>query len=196
MDIAPQILFSEHEFKKDDRYNVPKTKRDGKKHDRQKSRKKQKRKNKYEQWEMKGGYLKDYDEVSVTSSQENVNVFEKPKVNFITYDNGQNDFHAQYDDKYLKKFITQEKDKPLKSDKNERETKTNRDTNWYDNRMALRNAARKKLENELFEKIPLNNARWYFKRMQKREQCRAKGDNSTYRKYLQTKRSMNYKTKH
>lgn len=194
LDITPQISLSEHEFQKDDRYTAPKTKQDRKKHDRQKSRKKQKRKNKYEQWEMKGGYLKDFDEVSITSSQENEYILKKSNQNFM---NNENYFQAQYDDKNLKKIIINDintfKEKHFKNSKNKKENIKNKDSNWFDKRMASRSEARNKLEQELFEKNTSNNARWYFRRMQKREQCRAKGDNSTYRK--QTKRNINYKMK-
>ncbi|XP_028173160.1 uncharacterized protein LOC114362092 [Ostrinia furnacalis] len=182
---------SEPEFKKDDRYTGNKQKQDRKKHDRQKLHKKQKRKNKYEQWEMKGGYLKDYDDFSISSSQENEYVLKNPDKNFLA-----KDFERE---NYINQFI---EDTKVKSDethnkiKNEKHVKgKEKDVAWYEKRALLRNEARKKkLELELFGETSPNNASWYFRRGMRREQCRAKRDNSTYRKFA--KHTMNYKIKH
>ncbi|KAM3965630.1 uncharacterized protein ACR2FA_000472 [Aphomia sociella] len=196
LDTVSEYSVSDDEPKKDDRYIAPKHKLDRKKHDRQKSHKKQKRKNKYEQWEMKGGYLKDYDDLSIPSSQnieiENLlNTHEKNKV--INEQNNINKLSESEDNnKYssLAKPIAKEGRRSFKGRNNNKE----KDATWFDNRASLRMEARKKLQYELFGETSPNAAGWYFRRMQRREQCRAKGDNSTHRKF--TKRNMNFKMKH
>ncbi|XP_075979966.1 uncharacterized protein LOC142979082 [Anticarsia gemmatalis] len=193
------INFSEEELKKDDRYTGQKHKQEKKKRDRQKLHKKQKRRNKYEQWEMKGGYMKDYDDFSITSLQENDNVFKKPDGNQLS-----RDFEKTH---YINQFSETESTLNIHPNNKPKEIQVNKkldkstgkngksdDVNWFDKRAALRTEARKKLEHELFGETSPNNAGWYFRRMQKREQCRAKSDNSTYKKL--SKRNMNFKMKH
>lgn len=191
------VNFSEEEFEKDDRYIGQKHKQERKKRDRQKLHKKQKRRNKYEQWEMKGGYMKDYDDFSMTSFQENENPLKKLNERKVSQgiekttkvyqlsgtDSSQNMNLSNNSKDVLNKKHEKDGGKNCKSD----------DTNWYDKRAALRTEARKRLEHELFGETSLNNAGWYFRRMQKREQCRAKSDNSTYKKL--SKRNMNFKMK-
>lgn len=193
-DVILDIL-SEEELKKDDRYVSPKVKQDLKKRDRQKLHKKQKRRNKYEQWEMKGGYLKDYDEFSITSSQENEFVLKKPDRNVLSRDFEKKNYISQFSDVDDNQSNSNKKNesKPSKSDKASKIVK-NDDLNWFDKRAVLRTEARKKLEHELFGETSPNNAGWYFRRMQRREQCRAKGDNSTHKKL--SRRNMNFKMKH
>lgn len=190
---ATYDVLSEEELKKDDRYVGPKIKQDKKKRDRQKLHKKQKRRNKYEQWEMKGGYLKDYDEFSITSSQENEYILKKPDRNILSRDfekkNYINEFSESNDSQ-----TNNDKTKEKQSSKSDLKINKNEDLNWYDKRAVLRTEARKRLEHELFGETSPNNAGWYFRRMQRREQCRAKGDNSTYKKL--SKRNMNFKMKH
>lgn len=195
-DVLPSLQ-SEEEFKKDDRYVGPKHKQERKKHDRQKLHKKQKRKNKYEQWEMKGGYLKDYDDFSITSAQENEYVLKNPDKNYLAKDFERENYIEQFSETDAKsetgnnkintKYV-KEKHGKLNGKNKEKEI------TWFEKRAVLRNEARKKLEQELFGETSPNNAGWYFRRMQRREQCRAKGDNSTYKKLL--KRNMNFKMKH
>lgn len=189
--------FSEDDIKKDDRYTGHKQKYDKKKHDRQKLHKRQKRNNKYEQWEMKGGYLKDFDEFSVTSSQDNISL-NKPEKKFLNVDfeNYVNKLLIGSDENIPK--ITKKNDEKLnKSEKrilkNEKRKGKAKDFDWFDQRSALRAEARSKLEQELFGENTSNNAAWYFRRMQKREQCRAKKENSTFKKF--SKRKMNFKMK-
>lgn len=188
-------ILSEEEFKKDDRYVGPKMKQDKKKRDRQKLHKKQKRKNKYEQWEMKGGYLKDYDEFSISSSQENEYLQKKPDHNVFARDFEKKNYINQFSD-ISDSQNNNEKTSEEHSSKDEKavgKAKKNEDVNWYDKRAILRTEARKRLEHELFgETSP--NAGWYFRRMQRREQCRAKADNSTHKKL--SRRNMNFKMKH
>lgn len=194
-DVLLDIL-SEEELKKDDRYVGPKLKQDLKKRDRQKLHKKQKRRNKYEQWEMKGGYLKDYDEFSITSSQENELVLKKTDLDVFSRDfEKKNNIRqvSDMDDKQNKSNNKKSGSKLSKSDKTSKIVR-NDDLNWFDKRAVLRTEARKKLERELFGETSPNNAGWYFRRMQRREQCRAKGDNSTHKKLF--RRNMNYKMKH
>ncbi|XP_030023715.2 uncharacterized protein LOC115442721 [Manduca sexta] len=195
---ALEISLSDFKFIKDDRYIGPKNKQERKKYDRQKLHKKQKRKNKYEQWEMKGGYMKDYDDISTASSQDNeharntniVNNYEPdivinqlPEIDKTTVLGGNE--HKAKRDKYFRNVDKKNKEKA---------SNKNKELNWYEKRAALRSEARQKLEQEMFGESTPNNAGWYFRRMQKREQCRAKGDNTTYRKF--SKRHMNYKIKH
>ena len=189
-------ILSEEEFKKDDRYVGPKIKQDKKKHDRSKLHKKQKRRNKYEQWEMKSGYLKDYDEFSVTSSQENEFMLKKPDRNILSRDFEKKNYLNQFsdmNDSQSKNENTNEK-QPSKDSKPTGKSKKSEDINWYDKRAVLRTEARKRLEHELFGETSPNNAGWYFRRMQRREQCRAKADNSTHRKL--SRRNLNFKMKH
>ncbi|KAJ8714644.1 hypothetical protein PYW07_002869 [Mythimna separata] len=189
-------ILSEEEFKKDDRYVGPKMKQDKKKRDRQKLHKKQKRRNKYEQWEMKGGYLKDYDEFSLTSSQENEYKLKKPDRNVFSQDFEKKNYINQFsdmNDSQNNNEKTNEK-QPAKDDKASGKTKKSDDLNWYDKRAVLRTEARKRLEHELFGETSPNNAGWYFRRMQRREQCRAKADNSTHKKL--SRRTLNFKMKH
>lgn len=195
--ILPEIVQSEEDFKKDDRHVEPRLKQQKRKHDHQKHYKKQKRRNKYEQWEMKGGIMKDYDVYSITS-QETENVLKSADQNYLNRDTEKLNYH----DKFLRTDeIPKNKDiieaEVLKSNLNEQESVINKESehkDWYNKRAALRTEARKKLEKELFGENHQNNGRWYFRRMQRREQCRAKGDNSTYRK--QSKRNMNFKQQH
>ncbi|CAD0202278.1 unnamed protein product [Chrysodeixis includens] len=191
-------ILSEEELKKDDRYAGPKMKQDKKKRDRQKLHKKQKRRNKYEQWEMKGGYLKDYDEFSVTSSQENEYILKKPDQNVLSRDFEKKNYINQFLDSNDNQNNSKNEYEKLKekSSKGEKAGKKNKndDLNWFDKRAVLRTEARKRLEHELFGETSPNNAVWYFRRMQRREQCRAKGDNSTHKKLV--KRNMNFKMKH
>lgn len=189
-------ILSEEEFKKDDRYVGPKIKQDKKKHDRSKLHKKQKRRNKYEQWEMKGGYLKDYDEFSISSSQENEYKLKKPDHNILSRDfekkTNINQF-SDMNDSHSKNENTNEK-QSSKDNKATGKSKRSEDINWYDKRAVLRTEARKRLEHELFGETSPNNAGWYFRRMQRREQCRAKADNSTHKKF--SRRNLNFKMKH
>lgn len=196
VDTLSGLSVSEDEFKKDDRYIGNKHKQERKKHDRQKLHKKQKRKNKYEQWEMKGGYLKDYDDFSISSSQENEYVLKNPDKNFLAKDFERDNYINQFIEIDVKKSDTDDAIIKQKGEKREKSSGKNRekDVSWYEKRAMLRNEARKKLEHELFGDTSPNNAGWYFRRMQRREQCRAKGDNSTYRKL--SKRNMNFKMKH
>lgn len=189
-------ILSEEEFKKDDRYVGPKMKQVKKKHDRQKLHKKQKRRNKYEQWEMKGGYMKDYDEFSITSSQENEYILKKPDQNIFSRDFEKKNYINQFSDTNDSQYNnekTKEK-QSLKEDKASGKSKKSDNLNWYDKRAVLRTEARKRLEHELFGETSPNNAGWYFRRMQRREQCRAKADNSTYKKL--SRRNLNFKMKH
>lgn len=188
------ISSSEDEIKKDDRYTGPKIKKDKKKHDRNKIHKKQKRKNKYEQWEMKGGYMKDFDEFSMTSSRINLGIdaVTAPEKKYLN-----NDF-----ENYLGKLTEANQfQKPKKSEENIKQERVEKgakgktkDQDWYDKRYTLRAEARRKLEHELFGASSPNNAAWYFRRMNKREQCRTQKDNSTYKKF--SKQKMNFKMKH
>lgn len=185
------LISSDDEIKKDDRYAGPKMKRDKKKHDRHKIHKKQKRKNKYEQWEMKGGYMKDFDEFSMTSSQVNLeNNVITPEKKYMNHDF----------ENYLTKLTEADQSKkPKKREDNYKpENKgkkgKNKEPEWYDKRYNMRADARRKLEQELFGESSMNNAAWYFRRMNKREQCRAQKDNSTFKKF--SKQKMNFKMKH
>lgn len=196
-DIIPSLnSLSEEDFKKDDRYTGPKIKQERKKHDRQKLHKKQKRKNKYEQWEMKGGYLKDYDEFSLTSSM-GVDALKNPEKKYLNpdFENYMNKFTETENDQLNKYNKYDDKTKPEKGAfKNDKMKKMkNKDIEWYDKRSALRAEARKKLEHELFGDTSPNAASWYFRRMQKREQCRAQKDNSTFKKF--SKQKLNFKMK-
>lgn len=194
--------FSEDDIKKDNRYTGPKLKYDKKKHDRQKSHKRQKRNNKYEQWEMKGGYLKDFDEFSISSSQDNISI-NKPEKRFLNTDfenyvsklieakNNASDRELPKITKNIDERANKSEKRLSKSDK--RKKGKTKDYEWYDQRSALRAEARLKLEQELFGENTPNNAAWYFRRMQKREQCRAQKDNSTFKKFY--KRKMNFKMK-
>uniref|UniRef100_A0A2A4JLH0 Uncharacterized protein n=1 Tax=Heliothis virescens TaxID=7102 RepID=A0A2A4JLH0_HELVI len=194
LDLAHDII-SEEDLKKDDRYAGPKMKQEKKKRDRQKIHKKQKRRNKYEQWEMKGGYLKDYDEFSITSSQENEYILKKPDQNTFSRDFEKRNYINQFNDINESQNNSENANEKQSSrgDKGKKNGK-NDDLNWYDKRGVLRTEARKKLEHELFGETSPNNAGWYFRRMQRREQCRAKGDNSTHKKL--SRRNMNFKMKH
>ncbi|CAH2087522.1 unnamed protein product [Euphydryas editha] len=168
---------SEEDFKKDNRYVSHKQKPKGKKNGQQQKNKKNKKRNKYEQWEMKGGVFRDYDDISLTSSQDKEYLFNKPNLlndkifirNLGHNNNIDNNFDATTDN-------------------------DNDEINWLDKRAKLRKEARLKLEQESFDKNSVNAAGWYFRRMRKREQSRGKSDNSTHRKLL--KRNMNYKLKH
>lgn len=193
--------FSDDDIKKDDRYTGPKTKYEKKKHDRQRSHKRQKRHNKYEQWEMKGGYLKDFDEMSVTSSQDNL--INKPAKKFLNTDfekylNMLKEADNNASNKDLPKTTknvgegSNKLDKRISKGERRRNVKA-KEFEWYDLRAALRAEARIKLEQELFGENTSNTAAWYFRRMQKREQCRGQKDNSTFKKF--SKRKMNFKMK-
>lgn len=182
---------SDDEIMKDNRFTEHKQKSERKKHDRYKSHKKLKSKNKYEQWQMKGGIMKDYDDLSVTTSQEtfvseNDKTPTKEQIKPVTYSKEvtKEDLHHPPTGDKMK--IKRNKDK-LKGEMNWGE-------DWYDKRVFQRMEARRKLDREMFGDNSPNNAGWYFRRMRKREQCRATPDNSTYRKV--TKRKMNFKTKH
>lgn len=189
-------LLSEEEIKKDDRYVGPRHKQERKKHDRQKLHKKQKRKNKYEQWEMKGGYLKDYDDFSITSSQENEYILKNPDKNFVARDFERENYIEQFSEADVKSETGDKLNSKYTKEKHGKRNGKNKDKDitWFEKRAVFRNEARQKLEHELFGETSPNNAGWYFRRMQRREQCRAKGDNSTYKKLL--KRNMNFKMKH
>lgn len=204
-DTISENSMSEDELRKDDRYVGNKYKIVRKKNDRQKIHKKQKRRNKYEQWEMKGGYMKDYDDFSITSGQDNDYALKNPDKNVLSRDFKRNNYVGQFSETDENvKSTDADSDHKFKPDKSENRAfkrnkvkgKNNKDkeSNWYETRAALRNAARKKLEQEFFGDSTPNNAGWYFRRMQRREQCRIKGDNSTYKRL--SKRLMNYKTKH
>lgn len=200
-DLTNELNSSEEELTKDDRYVGQKHKRDKKKRDRQKLHKKQKRRNKYEQWEMKGGYMKDYDDFSISSLQENEKVFKKPDGNYLSREFEKvhyiNELAEPDSSQNIHVSNTPNGEDKRKPDKNANKggkgSKTE-DLNWYDKRAAIRAEARKRLEHELFGETSPNNAGWYYRRMQKREQCRAKNDNSTYKKL--SKRNMNFKMKH
>ncbi|RVE49965.1 hypothetical protein evm_005433 [Chilo suppressalis] len=184
---------SEEEFKKDNRYIEKRHKKERKKYDRQKLHKKQKRKNKYEQWELKGGYLRDYDDISISSTQENEDILNIPDIaierdNYVVQENKFNPKSSELKDVNTKAKM-ERKSKHGKNIGNKE-----KDTTWFEKRADFRNQARKKLEQELFGQSSQNNAGWYFRRMHRREQCRTKGDNSTYRKL--SKRNMNFKMKY
>ncbi|XP_026493546.2 myb-like protein D [Vanessa tameamea] len=170
---------SDEDLKKDNRYIGQKQKEERKKYDRQQSHKKVKRRNKYEQWEMKGGLFKDYDDISMSSSQENVYLLNEPNLkgdrtrtrqqlgdhsiinnNANAVDNQNHDFKDKDEDDQV---------------------------NWLDKRAKFRTDARQRLEQESLVKNGVNAAGWYFRRMRKREQSRGKNDNSTYRKLLKRK---------
>lgn len=184
-------------LKKDNRYTAPKHKLGRKKHDRQKSHKKEKKRNKYEQWEMKGGLMKDYDDISLTSSSWTDDNSHSGKEQNFRGDIGEN-FNCDsgsVTDKSNEVLANDEYDsKSTETCENNRENdvKLENAINWVDKRANNRMEARRRLEKELFEDN-ITTAGWYFKRMRKREQCRAKGDNSTYRKL--SKRFKNHKTK-
>ncbi|CAB3244606.1 unnamed protein product [Arctia plantaginis] len=191
------VNFSEEEFKKDDRYVGQKHKQERKKRDRQKLHKKQKRRNKYEQWEMKGGYMKDYDDFSITSFQENENPLKKLNghkvIQEIEKTNNTNQLLGADSSQNINLSNNSNDVQNKKHEKDGGKNSKIEDTNWYDKRAALRTEARKRLQHELFGETSPNNAGWYFRRMHKREQCRAKSDNSTYKKL--SKRNMNFKMK-
>ncbi|XP_022131140.2 uncharacterized protein LOC111004420 [Pieris rapae] len=177
---------SDIELKKDDRYVGNKSKQEKKKLNRQRAFKKQKRRNKYEQWEMKGGFIRDYDDISLSSLEDYSPITSEQK---STITDGTTNH-------YSNRFVETEINNSLPNKKNKKNKIVEdmpKHENWYDKRVELRKVARQKLEQELFGEKGPNTARWYFKRMQKREQCRTK-DNSTNRK-LNDKRGMNYKTK-
>lgn len=195
-DVSEKNSSSEEDLRKDNRYNDHKIKSDRKKNDRHKIHKKQKRRNKYEQWEMKGGYMKDYDDFSVTSSQDNEYAPKNKDKNFLSRDYEQNNYINQFSEIGHNVKPTEALGEKMKSDNRipKRGKNKDKDMCWFEKRAALRTEARKKLEQELFGESTPNNAGWYFRRMQRREQCRVKGDNSTYKKL--SRRLMNYKTKH
>ncbi|CAK1542145.1 unnamed protein product [Leptosia nina] len=176
-----QQTISDQEITKDDWYIKQRNKEDKKKYNHHKSLRKQKRRNKYQQWEMKTGYIKDYDDLpsslqdlKVTSdSASEQNVSSQSKLTNVS-------------DTILKSTVSDKQKK--------KKTKKGTQDNWYEKRVDLRKEARQKLEQELFGETATNTARWYFRRMKKREQCRTK-DNSTYQKQYD-KRTMNYKMKH
>lgn len=181
---------SEEEFKKDDRYMAPRPRQE-RKRDRHHPNKKQKRKNKYEKFEI-NNYIND-DEFSVTS-QENDFILKQDK-NEHSRDFERSIYIDQFGeakDTRSTQTDVKRKGKPLKGEKNDKPKE--KDASWYEKRAMLRTEARKKLEHELFGDNNSNSG-WYFKRMQKREQCRVKGDNSTHRKHEKSKRAMNFKTK-
>ncbi|XP_045501050.1 uncharacterized protein LOC123698461 [Colias croceus] len=186
-DKSTDYPLSEEEIKKDDRYTG--NKKEKKKYNRNKTFKKQKRQNKYEQWEMNGGFIKDYDDLSLSSqdadltsnNSDQVTLSDVPKLNKNVDKNTETN-------KIEPKIRSQRNKEKLHKKENEKQD------DWYEKRVAFRNQARKKVEQALFGEMAPNTARWYFKRMQKREQCRVK-DNSTNRKSFQ-KRDMNYKMKH
>lgn len=191
-DVVSEHSLSDDEFKKDDRYIGQKHKQERKKFDRQKSHKKQKRKNKYEQWEMKGGYMKNYDVFSVTSQDSEHMLPNQDKNKEI--ENVDEDYSLVNDNiksAGIDNVSEKTSEKPVKDSKKHNKQK---DASWYENRVVLRIEARKKLQQELFGDSSPNTAGWYFRRMQRREQCRAKNDNSTHRKFQ--KRNLNYKMKH
>ncbi|CAH0718215.1 unnamed protein product, partial [Brenthis ino] len=178
-------------MKKDNRYTGPKHKQERKKYDRQKLHKKDKKRNKYEQWEMKGGLMKDYDDISLASTQDNV-----VKEQNLRGDTGER-LNYRSNNKIDSSTATLDVDYVDNKSaghhlKNNQNDKMVPELNWVDRRAVIRKEARKRIEKELFDDNP-TTAGWYFKRMRKREQCRAKGDNSTYRKL--SKQFKNYKTK-
>lgn len=191
------ISSSEDEIKKDDRYTGPKIKRDKKKHDRRKIHKKQKRRNKYEQWEMKGGYMKDFDEFSMTSSHGNLgnDIRITPEKKYFNYNFANYLSKLTEADTLKKPKKSEDIIKPEQKGEKGKKDKS-KESEWYDKRYALRAEARRKLEHELFGESSPNNAAWYFRRMNKREQCRAQKDNSTYKKFSKHHQKMNFKMKH
>lgn len=189
-----QQIDSEEDVKKDDRYVNQKQKPKLKKNGKHQTNKKNKKRNKYEQWEMKGGLIRDYDDVSLDSSQDKEYLFNKPNLmNDKMYihqsghnNNIDNNFEAKtnnLDDEY---FIDDSKNIKTGNEKD--------DINWLEKRARLRKEARLKLEQDSLSKNGVNAAGWYFRRMHKREQSRGKNDNSTYRK--SPKPTINYKLKH
>ncbi|XP_050349858.1 uncharacterized protein PF3D7_1120600-like [Nymphalis io] len=176
-----QSDISDEDLKKDNRYIGQKQKEERKKYDRQHSHKKVKRRNKYEQWEMKGGLFKDYDDISMSSSQENEYSFNEP--------NSQNDENRKRQlrdnsNKAEDNLNDDLKDYVKSSQKvNEGED----EENWLHKRAKFRTEARQKLDKESSVKNGINAAGWYFRRMRKREQSRGKVDSSTYRKLLKHK---------
>lgn len=187
-------ISEDDDIRKDDRYNHMKHKYDKKKDSHQKLHKKQKRQNKYEQWEMKGGYMKDYDEISVDREpQDNgfILVTNENKPNKIELNN-----------------YTQQLVKDKKKDGNRvsgnvdvehcrKEGRRGDDkARWFERRAAQRVEARRRLERELFEREP-SAAAWYIRRMQRRERTPPYPlpvlDNTTRKN---SKRQKNYKTKH
>ncbi|CAH4022193.1 putative neugrin-like protein DDB_G0288135 [Pieris brassicae] len=178
---------SDIELKKDDRYVGHKSKQEKKKLNRQKAFKKQKRRNKYEQWEMKGGFIRDYDDISISSLEDYSPIASEQKSTITDGTTNDN----------LDRFVETENNKsqPNKQKKKRKIVEdSHKHENWYNKRVELRKIARQKLEQEMFGEKGPNTAQWYFKRMQKRKHCRTK-DNSTNRKF-NDKRDMNYKTKH
>ncbi|XP_050667266.1 uncharacterized protein LOC126967009 [Leptidea sinapis] len=179
---------SDEELKKDDRYSVYKQRQDKKKSNRHKSFKKQKRRNKYEQWELKGGFMKDYDDISM-EVQDNDYSIDPQKV--LVRDIGvQNEANKKTVTESIKQTNVSNNFK-AKETPNKKEKK---DLTWYEKRSEFRNESRKKLEQEMFGPTAPNTAGWYFRRMQRREQCRTKNDNTTHQKI--SKHNMNYKIKH
>ncbi|CAF4827033.1 unnamed protein product [Pieris macdunnoughi] len=179
---------SDIELKKDDRYVGNKSRQEKKKLNRQKAFKKQKRRNKYEQWEMKGGFIRDYDDIISISSLEDYSPITSEQKSTIT-----DGTTIDNSDRFIE--TENNKSQPNKQNKKRKIVEDSpKHENWYDKRVELRKVARQKLEQEMFGEKGPNTARWYFKRMQKREQCRTK-DNSTNRK-INDKRDMNYKMKH
>ncbi|XP_068622413.1 putative leucine-rich repeat-containing protein DDB_G0290503 [Battus philenor] len=170
---APNIhgVVSEEEIKKDDRYHCNKCKYNNKKSD--KWRKKQKRRDKYEQLDIKNR-IKDYDSFEVSQQNEDIERANK--------DNRESNKHD-----ILKGNVTKSKQK------NDSSSGNGDKGNWFERRATLRNEYRNKLEQELFGEKSINNSGWYFRRMKRREQCRAKTNNSTHKK---PKLNMNFKMKY
>ncbi|KAJ0175058.1 hypothetical protein K1T71_009199 [Dendrolimus kikuchii] len=196
-DLPPEVIKSEEDLIKDDRYIEPKIKQQRKKYDHQKLHKKQKRRNKYEQWEMKGGIMKDYDTLSMTSEDnEHVLRSDQSHINRDFENKNDRDLFMENDIPKVKTTNAEhQKYKPEKhSTVDKGSEKKGKDVHWYEKRATLRTEARRKLELELFGENSPNSGGWYFRRMQRREQCRAKADNTTFRK--QSKRNMNFKMKH
>ncbi|XP_046966415.1 uncharacterized protein MAL13P1.304-like [Vanessa cardui] len=164
---------SDEDFKKDNRYIGQKPKEERKKYDRQQSHKRVKRRNKYEQWEMKGGLFKDYDDISMSSSQENL--YNDPNLK------GDNTRTRQLGENTNINNIANTADNINHDFKGKDE---NDEVNWLDKRAKFRTDARQRLDQESLVKNGVNAAGWYFRRMRKREQSRGKGDNTTYRKIL------------
>ncbi|CAG4943426.1 unnamed protein product [Parnassius apollo] len=182
-------IVSEDEIKKDDRYNCRKCK-NNKKND--KWRKKQKRKYKYEQFEI-NSQTTDYDDSHVTFEEKgNFNkILEKSaKARSFKESKYKTDILGNY-----KENSNTEKNISQQNEQNENITREPGNlSNWYEKRAFLRNEYRKNLEKELLDEKSTNDSGWYFRRMKRREQCRAKANNGIHKKL--SKLNMNIKTKY
>ncbi|CAK1580914.1 unnamed protein product [Parnassius mnemosyne] len=170
-------IVSEDEIKKDDRYNCRKCK-NNKKND--KWRKKQKRKYKYEQFEI-NSQTKDYDDSRVTfeeSGKFNKILEKSAKARSFKESKYKTDILDNY-----KANSNEEKNTSQQNVQNENMTEEQGNlSNWYEKKAFLRNEYRKKFEKELLEEKSTNDFGWYFRRMKRREQCRAKANNGTHKK--------------